>query len=166
METLSIGAILTAFTVALGAILQVITRLQNKDGRLDGLTCGLLAVGAIPFWLAIVYSVYFLTGLCLKAFDQPLNPTWLTIIWPTALLPFAPIVFATFMWWHSYLVLLAFVRPKDLSTEDLEAHYAWHRRRIFKSIIIWGIGYLLILILIQLFNRVPCLANLPWPAPL
>ncbi len=162
----STGAILTGWAVIVGGGMTLAFNLEKRGGTINGVTCFLLIGAAIPFWLFICYSIYFLIGAALKEFGQPLNPFPINILWPRSLLPFAPLVVAVFCWWQTLLALPYWVRPKDLSEDELNERRQWFLKRVKKSNQRWCIAYFLLWVIVQAFYRVPCLANIQWPSAL
>ena len=159
----STGAILSGLVVVTGGVITLAYKLETRGGTINGLTCALLIGAAIPFWLFVFYSIYFLVGASLKEFEQPLNPFPINILWPTSLLPFAPLAAAVFCCWHTALLLPYWVRPCDTPNAELDARRQWFMARIKKSIKWWGLAYIALLVIVQLFHRVPSLASITWP---
>lgn len=162
----STGAILTGLAVIVGAVMTLAFNLEKRGETINGVTCFFLIIAAIPFWLFICYSIYFLVGAALKEFGQPLNPFPINILWPTQLLPFAPLVASLFCWWQTMLALPYWSRPSDLTEEELAARQEWFLRRSKKSIARWFMAYFVLFVLVQAFHRIPCLKSLAWPSAL
>lgn len=159
----SIGAISSGLAVLVGGVITLAYKLETRGGTINGLTCALLIIAALPFWLFVCYAIYFLVGASLKEFGQPLNPFPINILWPPALLPFAPLAAALFCWWHTALVLPYWVRPNNLTEDELNAWQDWFVTRTKKSVRSWFVVYLVLLFVVQVFHRVPCLRDLSWP---
>lgn len=162
----STGAILTGLTVVVGGVLALAYKLEKQGGTIKGLTCALLIVAALPFWLFVCYSIYFLIGATLKEFGQPLNPFPINILWPTAILPFAPLAASLFCWWHTALVLPYWVMPDDLTESQLAERQRLFLGRAKKSVRRWFVAYIALLVAVQASHRIPFLQNVAWPGAL
>lgn len=160
------GSILSTLAALLGAVVTLFYYLEKQGGRLSGLGCGLLIAAAIPFWLILSFSIYLLAGEVLATFGLPRAPYLVRVLWPEALLPYAPFLVAAFGWWHTALLLPYFVYPEGTKEEELRERRAWFRAAFGRSFRWWCLGYLALWAVVQIVCRVPFFRSIPLPEPL
>lgn len=160
------GSILSTLAALLGAMATLFYYLEKRGGHLSGLGCGLLIAAAVPFWLIVSFSVYLLAGEVLAMFGLPRAPYLVRVLWPEALLPYAPFLAAAFGWWHTALLLPYFAYPEGATQEELRERRAWFRAAFERSFRWWCLGYLALWAAVQIVCRVPFFRSIPLPAPL
>lgn len=141
-------------------------QLAKKKRQIDGVIHLLLLLGLGAFWVVLSYSLYFLVAYSMQFFDQPKAPYFVRILWPSALLPYAPLFFALFAWWHSFMLAIYWFTADDVPEKEQRGFREWHQKRLRRSLFWWSAIYLLILIAIQIWYRLPFFSTIALPSPL
>lgn len=162
----SLGTILSALTVCMVITMTAAYQLAKKRARVDGLIYSLILLGLGVFWVILSYSLYFLVAITTQYFDQPKVPYLMQVLWPSALLPYAPLLLALFGWWHSFLQAIYWIHVEGASEEERVRFRKWHNEKMMSSIRKWGIAYLVLFVAVQVWYRVPYFSTIPLPVPL
>lgn len=123
---LPLGSIFTALTACMTILLTAAYQIYKKDSKNKGFVSCLLLLGLATFWLILFYSIYFLLAISMKMFDQPIAPSLIRMLWPSSLLPYAPLYLAAFSWWHSYLMTLYWLFDDYETNEERESYREFH----------------------------------------
>lgn len=140
-------------------------KIEKKKG-INSITCALLCAGALPFWLIVSYSIYMLVGESLALFNQPKVPDFVRVLWPGALIPYAPLAVALFAWWETFLFMPYWVREENESEVERRNRLEWYLHRVRMSIWRWIIALVVFLVAVQCFYRTSLFLELNLPAPL
>lgn len=162
----SVGAILSALTACMVVTMTAAYQLSKNKEKQDGLIYSLLLLGLAAFWLVLFYSIYFLFAITTQYLELPKVPYFMRVLWPSALLPYAPLLAATFAWWHSFLQAIYWLTVPDLDEPDRDEFRRWHLKNLKKSICIWSAIYVALFVAVQIWYRVPYFSTISLPAPL
>lgn len=157
--------ILATLTAVLGSVMAVAYQVEKKNG-INGLTCLLLCAGMGVFWLIVFYSIYFLVGSSLEMFGQPRAPYLIRVLWPEALLPYAPLVASLFAWSVTTRVLPYWIRHENETEEERHERLTFFVNQARRHAIFLGKLYILVWLLVQFAYRCPLAQMIPLPTPL
>ncbi len=162
---LPLGSIFTALTACMTILLTAAYQIYKKDSKNKGFVSCLLLLGLATFWLILFYSIYFLLAISMKMFDQPIAPSLIRMLWPSSLLPYAPLYLAAFSWWHSYLMTLYWLFDDYETNEERESYREFHFNMLKKSLKCWVTVSFIIFLVVQLYYRCPGPIDLTSPLP-